>query len=201
MTKFTALFTASYKELKDVRCLTLVAMFGAISIILGSQAIMVGDFLKIGFTFLPNEFVYYLFGPVVGAIFGAAMDILTFIVRPAGPFFFGFTVSSILTGILFGVVLYKKPLSLKRIIVANIIHLIFINILLNTYWLTMLLGKGFFVLLPLRALKAVIMMPIETLLLFSVIKGVEASGILKHFQRRKAKVGWRTNHRKYYKLN
>ena len=124
-----------------------------------------------------------------GAIFGAAMDILTFIVRPTGPFFFGFTVSSILTGILFGVVLYKKPLSLKRIIVANIIHLILINILLNTFWLTMLLGKGFFVLLPLRALKAVIMMPIETLLLFSVIKGVEASGILKHLQGKKAKVG------------
>ncbi|MDF2944853.1 MAG: hypothetical protein K0S01_3711 [Herbinix sp.] len=188
MTKFTALFTASYKELKSVRCITIAAMFGAISIILGSLVIMVGDFLKIGFSFLPNEFIYYLFGPVVGAIYGAAMDILTFLVRPSGTFFFGFTVSAILTGILYGVVLYKKPLSLKRIIIANVIHVIFINILLNTYWLTILIGKGFFVLLPLRALKELIMFPIETILLFTVIKGVEASGILKRFQGKKTKV-------------
>jgi ECF transporter S component (folate family) len=187
MTKFTALFTASYKELKDVRCLTLTAMFGAISIVLGSLVIMVGDFLKIGFSFLPNEFVYYLFGPVVGAIYGAAMDILTFIVRPTGTFFFGFTVSAILSGIIYGVILYKKPLSLKRIIVANFVHVILISVLLNTYWLTILLGKGYFVLLPLRALKAFIMLPIETLLLFTVIKGVEASGILRLIQGKKVK--------------
>jgi ECF transporter S component (folate family) len=187
MTKFTALFTESYKEIKNVRCLTLTAMFGAISIILGSLVIMVGDILKIGFSFLPNEFVFYLFGPVVGAIYGAAMDILTFIVRPTGTFFFGFTVSAILTGILYGVVLYKKPLSMKRIIVANVIHVIFISILLNTYWLTILMGQGFFAMLPLRALKALIMLPIESILLYTVIRGVEASGILKLFQHKKTK--------------
>jgi ECF transporter S component (folate family) len=187
MTKFTALFTASYKELKNVRCLTLTAMFGAISIILGSLVIMVGDFLKIGFSFLPNEFVYYLFGPVVGAIYGAAIDILTFIVRPTGTFFFGFTVSSILTGIIYGVAFYKKPLSLRRIIITNVVHVILISNLLNTYWLTILIGKGFFVLLPLRALKSFIMLPIESVFLFTVIKGVEASGILKRFQGEKVK--------------
>jgi ECF transporter S component (folate family) len=178
MAKFTALFKSSFKELKSLKCITLTAMLGAVSIALGSLVIMVGDFLKIGFTFLPNEFVFYLFGPVVGMVYGAAMDILTFIVRPAGPFFFGFTVSSIITGLIYGCILYKKPLSLKRILAANLVHLVLINLLLNTYWLTMLYGYNFMALLPLRALKALIMLPVETIMLYTVIKGVEASGII-----------------------
>jgi ECF transporter S component (folate family) len=152
------LFISSYRELKNVRCITLTAMFGAISIILGSLTIMVGDFLKIGFSFLPNEFVFYLFGPFVGAIYGAFMDILTFIVKPTGTFFPGFTVSAILTGLIYGTIMYKRPLNIKRVIVANLIRIVFIDILLNTYWLTILIGKGFFVLLPIRALKGLIML-------------------------------------------
>ncbi len=178
MTKFTAFFKSSYQELKSIRCITLISMLGAVSIVLGSLVFMVGDFLKVGFNFLPNEFVYYLFGPVVGVVYGAALDILTFIVRPTGPFFFGFTLSAILSGFLYGVILYKRPLSLKRILAANLVQLVVVNLLLNTYWLTMLYGYNFMAILPLRALKAFIMLPVETIMLYMVIKGVEASGVI-----------------------
>ncbi len=178
MTKFTAFFKSSYQELKSIRCITLISMLGAVSIVLGSLVFMVGDFLKVGFNFLPNEFVYYLFGPVVGVVYGATLDLLTFIVRPTGPFFFGFTLSAIITGFLYGVILYKRPLSLKRILVANLVQLVVIHLLLNTYWLTMLYGYNFIAILPLRALKALIMLPVETIMLYMVIKGVEASGVI-----------------------
>ena len=179
MTKFTAIFKASYKELKSIRCITIIAMLGAVSIVLGSLVFMVGDFLKVGFNFLPNEFVYYLFGPVVGVVYGAALDILTFIVRPTGPFFFGFTLSAIITGLIYGAILYKRPLSMRRILLANLVQLVVINLLLNTYWLTMLYGYNFIAILPVRALKALIMLPVETIMLYMVIKGVEASGIIQ----------------------
>lgn len=185
MKKFATLFKDSYKELKNVRCITLAAMFGAISIVLGAFSIPIGNFLKIGFTFLPNQFVFYLFGPFVGGIFGALMDVLNFIVKPTGPFFFGFTFSAIVTGIIFGVILYQKPLSFKRIFIANVIEMILVNLLLNTIWLTMILGNNFFDLLPIRALKEVIMLPIESILMYSVIKAVEASGIIKIFNSKK----------------
>lgn len=186
MKHFITLFTASSKELRKIRSITLVSMLGAISIILGSLTIMVGDFLKINFNFLPNNLVFYLFGPVVGAVYGATMDILTFIVRPTGTFFFGFTLSAILTGIIYGIALYNKPVSLQRIFFTNFIHMVLINILLNTYWLTLLIGQGFFILLPIRILKGIIMLPIETLLLYTIIKSLEANGILNNFLRRKS---------------
>ena len=179
MSKFRELFKSSFMELKDLRCITLTAMFGALSIVLGSLVLMVGDFLKIGFTFLPNEFVFYLFGPVVGMAYGAAIDILTFIIHPAGPYFFGFTLSGILTGLIYGCVLYKKPLSFQRIFIANLIQLVFINLLLNTYWLNIMYGYNFLAILPIRAVKAFIMFPIETIILYYVIKAVEATGMIR----------------------
>ena len=189
MAKFTAIFKASYQELKSIRCITIIAMLGAVSIVLGSLVFMVGDFLKVGFNFLPNEFVYYLFGPVVGVVYGTALDILTFIVRPTGPFFFGFTLSAIITGLIYGVILYKRPLSMRRILLANLVQLVVINLLLNTYWLTILYGYNFIAILPVRALKALIMLPVETIMLYMVIKGVEASGIIQMlFPDKRAKI-------------
>lgn len=187
MSKFISLLRLSLREFDNLISVVLMAMFGAISIVIGLYlTIMPTQTIKISFTFLPNEFVYYLFGPAAGALFAAAMDILTFLIRPTGPFFFGFTVSAILTGLIYGIILYQRPLSLKRIILAKVIHMVLINLLLNTYWLTMLYGNGFFVLLPARFIKAIIMLPIETILLFSLIKAVEATGVLKLLRRRNA---------------
>lgn len=188
MRNFKDLFVSSAKNFMDLRCIVLLAMFGAISIVLGYFTIMPTETIKITFTFLPNEFAYYLFGPVVGVIYGAAMDILNFIVRPTGPFFIGFTLSAILTGLLYGIVLYGKPLSLKRIIIANLIRMLTIDLLLNTYWLSMLYGAAFLAILPARIIKIAIMLPVETILLYTVIKGVEATGVFRGLQSKKSKL-------------
>jgi ECF transporter S component (folate family) len=183
MQKMKNLFTSSYKEIKNVRCIALLGMFGAISIVIGLFTLMPVETIKITFTFLPNEFIYYLFGPAIGAFFGAALDLLNFFIKPTGEYFFGFTLSGILTGLLYGFLLYNRPLSLKRIIVANVLRVIFIDQLLNTYWLTVMYGYNFMAMLPMRAVKNLIMLPIETLLLFGTIKAIEATGILKGFHK------------------
>ncbi len=188
MAKIKELFLSSCKELKDVKCLTLAAMFGAISIVLGSFTIMMTENIKLEWTFLPNEFVYYLFGPFVGIIYGAVMDILNYIVKPFGSFFPGFTVSAMLKGLLFGLILYKRPISLKRVITANVLRVILVDLPLNTYWLTVLNGVPYLVNLPLRALKLLIMFPVETMLFYLLVKGVEASGVLRMLGKDKEKV-------------
>ncbi|CRZ34896.1 ECF transporter S component (folate family) [Herbinix hemicellulosilytica] len=179
MRKISVLFKESIKEFKSVRCITFTAMLGAISVVLGSLRIDVTPFLRISFSFLPNRFVFYLFGPAVGGIYGAAMDILTFIIKPSGAFHPGITFNAFITGVIYGLVLYKKPATIKRIFIADIIQMIIVNLLLQTYWLTGLTGLSFFALFPPRALKALIMLPIETLLFYSAVKAVEATGIKK----------------------
>ena len=75
-----------------------------------------------------------------------------------------------LGSVIYGVILYKRPLSLRRIIVANSTVTVFVNMLLNTYWMTILYGDAFAVLFPARAMKQIIMLPVEIILFYTVAK-------------------------------
>lgn len=179
MKKLATLFSDSYAELKQVRTLTTMAMFAAMSIVLGYFTVAIGDFLKIGFSTISNQVVYYLFGPVSGGIFGGALDVLKYFIKPTGEFFFGWTFSAILAGVLYGIFLYKKPITLKRVLAAEFVVSIVCNVLLGTLWLKIMYGKGFFVLLPMRAFKNLVMWPVNSMLFYSISKALESSGVVK----------------------
>ena len=82
-------------------------------------------------------------------LFGGMLDILKYMLKPSGPFFFGFTFNVMLAGLIYGTILYQKPVTVKRIVAAEFLTKLTVNCLLNTLWISMLYGKGFFVLLPL----------------------------------------------------
>ncbi|MGN1267788.1 MAG: folate family ECF transporter S component [Dorea sp.] len=170
MRKMKTLFVDSFQELKDLRTLAMSAMLLAIAVVLGFYTVQLTESLKVGFAFLANELAGMMFGPVVGAIIGGTADILKFLVNPTGPFFPGFTISGICGGLIYGCVLYKKPLHIGRVILANSLVTIFVNLLLNTYWISMLYGNAFIALLPARIIKQVIMLPIEIVLFYMVAK-------------------------------
>lgn len=171
MKKMRQMFANSLGELQDVRKLSVMAMMLALAVVLGFYAtVQVGDFLKIGFAFIPNELTGMLFGPAAGGLLAALADIAKYLVKPVGAFFPGFTVSALLGGVIYGVVLYKRPLSLKRVIVANTLVTVFVNLLLNTYWLTVLYGSAFGALLPARILKEAILLPIDILLYYAIAR-------------------------------
>ena len=119
MKRLATLFSDSYHELFQVRTLTLCAMFGALAMILEQFTIKLGTF-KLGISGLPNELVHFLFGPVVGGTFGGVMDLLKFLIKPDGGFFFGYTLTAITAGVIYGAFWYKRPLSLPRILAARL---------------------------------------------------------------------------------
>lgn len=178
MSEILSNFQSSAKELKKVECLAICAMLMAITLVISSFTVVIGPYIKIGFSFVATELAYMLFGPVVGAIFGGTADILAFILKPTGSFFPGFTISAILSGLIYGMCFYKKPVSIIRIFIVKAFVAVFINMLLGTYWLTLLYGKGFLVLFPARALKNLIMLPINTALFYSIAKFVERLNLL-----------------------
>lgn len=101
---------------------------------------------------------------------GGIADLIKYLVHPTGPFFPGFTISGMASGFLYGLVLYKKPLSLKRVILANGLVTLIVNVCMNTYWLTLLYGSAFFAILPARMVKEVIMLPISVILFYTVAR-------------------------------
>lgn len=167
MKKIKQLFSDSLHEFTVTKNLVLCGLMAAIAIVLNMVAsISIGPYVKIGFSGIPNRIVEFLFGPVVGCIFGGALDLLKFMIKPDGPFFFGFTFNVMLAGLIYGCLLYHKPLSIKRIVIAEFLVKLIVNCGLNTLWISMLYGKAFFVLLPMRLLKNVIMLPIDSAIVF-----------------------------------
>ena len=180
MKKLLALIAESYYEFKKVSTITCCAMFGALSIILSYVAsIRVTPNLKIGFGALPNELVDYLFGPVVGALFGGAMDVIKFILKPDGGYMPGFTFSAMLAAFIYGMFLYKKPISLPRMLVAKFIVVVVCNMILGTYLLSTINGKGFIALLPGRVVKNLIQWPVDSLIFYMVAKTLEKAKVFQ----------------------
>ncbi|MDO4267198.1 MAG: folate family ECF transporter S component [Eubacteriales bacterium] len=179
MKKLATLFTESWQEFRQVRTVTAAAMFGAVSVILGYFTIAVGDYIKIGFSSISNQFVYYLFGPAAGMLFGGALDVLKYLIKPTGAFFPGFTLGAMVGGLLYGFFFYKRPIGLFRVLAAEFTVSLVCNVLLGTLWLSMLYGKGFLALLPMRIFKNLVMWPVNSLLFYSIAKTLEASGVFR----------------------
>jgi ECF transporter S component (folate family) len=86
-----------------------IGLFTAISVVLKllfEVYIPLAGFssLRINFTTVPIVMSGMFFGPLAGAVTGTISDILCYIIKPAGPYFPGFTLSSALTGWIPGMV-------------------------------------------------------------------------------------------------
>ena len=64
MKRLATLFTQSCEEIRKPRTITACAMFAAVAVVLGYFTISLGNYIKIGFSGIPNVLVGCLFGPV-----------------------------------------------------------------------------------------------------------------------------------------
>lgn len=168
MHKIKKLYSESFQELKVTQNLVLCGMLAALAVVLNyTTSIFITPTIRIGFSGLPNRIVEFLFGPAIGAVFGGMLDILKYFLKPdGGAFFFGYTFNVMIAGILYGSILYRKPVRLWRIFIAELLVKLIVNCGLNTLWISILNGNAFLAILPARFLKNAIMLPIDTAVLF-----------------------------------
>lgn len=183
MRKMAELYCESYRELRRVRTVTTAAMLMAVSVILGYFTIEAGPYLKIGFGSVVNQFVYYLFGPVTGAVYGGVLDLVRYVVKPTGGYFPGFTLNAILAGVIYGTVLYRRPLTFRRALAGHFLVAVICNVCLGTLWLSMMSGKAVLVLIPARLLKNILMWPVESALFYVIARKLESAGLVRAIRR------------------
>lgn len=138
-------FKHSLFEFKSVYSLAVIAMLLALRVILGIFANFTlpafGSMVKLSAAFLPIAIAGSYFGPVPAALVGALGDVISFIVAPTGGAFFpGFTISGLLTGLIYGFALYKNQLKLPRVIIGWAVNMIAVETFLAAYWLWVLNG-------------------------------------------------------------
>ena len=107
-------------------------------------------------------------------VIAALTDLIGALLFPFGSYFVGYTISSALTGLVYGLLLYNKgefkvdKKFMIHLIIAILIVCVFINGGLNTLWLVLTSKKAFLAILPTRVLKQLLMIPI----MFATIVGL-----------------------------
>jgi ECF transporter S component (folate family) len=175
----------------SLRKMLLAAFFLASSIALNVFEIKL-PFLQIGIGFVAIALSGWILGFAYTAVVACLSDIIAVLINPAGGAYFpGFTLSAFLNAaiyalLLHNVTIYRKdsnknatlvaktgiPFTLQfivRVVLVATLTSICVDLLLNTYWLTIILGKGWIPLFFSRLLKELIYLPLKVVVLLAII--------------------------------
>ena len=128
--------------------------------------------IRLGLGLLPILFAGVFLGPVYGAIVGGLADLIGALLFPIGPYFPGFTLSSALMGLIPGVCYIKRNTHWPMLLGTTTVSLAVGSVLLNTLWMQMIAGKGYWVYLLPRLVAAAIMIPAFTFMLYVLCKAL-----------------------------
>ena len=149
----------------------------ALQVVLGNLVQIAMLTKQMNFGFLPIAVGGYLFGPVGGLLVAALGDVVGTILFGTGAYFPGFTVTAALVGAVYGWILFPKyhrwvsgccksragGLLIRAAIASVTVAIIYI--LLNSYWLTFFIGKGYWAILIGRLPFYLVEIPIFTVLI------------------------------------
>lgn len=155
-----------------------LALLIAVEIVLSRFLSIAESTIKIGFAFLPLAVAAILYGPLWGGAVGALADLLGAILFPIGAYFPGFTLTQFLAGVTYGAFLHNRKYRLATVNVAVVIVCILLNLGLDSLWLYYLMRDALVAMMPMRALRSVIMVPVQ-ILLISLFMGVGKPVIAK----------------------
>ena len=142
------------------RALTTLAMLIAIEVILSRFLSINAWNIKIGFGFVPVLIAAILYGPLAGGLVGALSDFIGAVLFPIGTYFPGFTLTSFLTGFVFGLFLNKKQGWLQGLAAVGINQFI-LGLFLNTFWISVLYGSPYVPLLATRVFQSILLSVVQ----------------------------------------
>ncbi len=160
-------------ELKKTHSLCGIALLLALSVVADQFSFYVGP-VKVGVGSLISAMYGCFYGPVAGGFAAGAGDLVKYLVRPTGAFFFGYTLNAILGGVLYGIFFYKMRVTLLRAVVCKLTINILVNGLLGTVWYSMVYGKGIEAIFWPRMLANIGKVPVETVVLLLLLPAVIA---------------------------
>lgn len=153
----------------------LSSFFLALHLVLSRFLSIETEILVISFGFVPTMLSAIFLGPKYSTLIAALADFLGAMLFPFGAYFPGFTLSSAISGLIYGILLYEpenckrsSKNMLIRLIVSSGLSILLVNTLLNSLWLNIMYGKAYIALLYSRILKQLIMFPIQVLTVYGL---------------------------------
>lgn len=157
-------------EVKKLRTLAVSAIFLALSSAVASVFIPLPNNLRVYFTYGPKALCAAVIGPVSGLIFGLTGDLLGFVLHPTGGFFPGYTLTSMMGMFLYGLGLYRKKITVRRLALTKLLVNLVCNAGLNVLWSAILFKKAWVVYFTASLTKNLALWPVETAVLVLVFR-------------------------------
>ncbi len=152
----------------SVHKIVFIGLLIGLQVILSRFLSIATPIVKIGFSFLPVVITAIMYGPIYAGIGSALGDFLGSMLFPIAKFFPGFTFSSFLSGVVYGIFLHNKPKQMWRVLCAVFIVNVAINLFLNTFWLYIIYGQGFLALMPTRVIQNLIMILVKVVTIWNI---------------------------------
>ena len=159
-------------------------------------SVQITEVLKFSFGFIPIMLTGALYSWPYSCLVAGLSDVIGAILFPQGPFFIGYTLTAVLTGLLFGLFFHKKDgtPSAARILIGYIVNALTVTVTLNTFNIAFQYGYllpaahdisnipvKFLAFLPKRALEAAVMLPVQFTLTYLLLC---KTGLVKMLARR-----------------
>ena len=148
--------------------LVLLGLMVALNVVLGRFSIQLVPEVRLSILgFLPIAMAAYLMGPLYGALTGAAGDIVNYMLftHVYGAYFPGYTLTAALSGLWYGLMLYRRKFTWPRAILTILPVIVLGEMGLNSVWVWMMYRKTFWANLPMRLVTNAIECPLKILLL------------------------------------
>ncbi len=165
----------SLANLKDIKCLVVIALFLSMSLMMKFVPIPSGfGNLGLSFSFLFLALLCMLYGPVMALLIGLLSDMLGFFLFPTGfGFHLGYVLNAVLACFVYGLFFYKTKITFAKVLFARLIVNIGINAILGSIWYSQVayLKDGVFTYFIALALpKNIFYLIPQSIFLFMVIK-------------------------------
>ena len=164
-------------EISKMKKIIITALLVAAFVVLDRELAINTQFVAINLSIITVMIAARLLGPKYSVLVAVLGDLIGALLIPFGPYFVGFTITSGIAGLIYGVILYKKDSEKKdrfilKVIISNILVLIFVSLLLNSLNLKIMYRKAFSYYLGLRITTQTLMCPIQIVLMIFLDKAL-----------------------------
>jgi ECF transporter S component (folate family) len=156
-------------ECKNVRSIAHAAFLCALAIVIEKFNIPISPYLQVSVSFFAVALCSMLTGPVLAIPCGILVDLIGIIGSPY-PVFLGYTLTAILTSVVYALFLYRGNISYFRVLAAEVIINFLINAFLGSYWRVILYNGAFWVYFALAIAKNLVLLAPEAFLLYSFLR-------------------------------
>ncbi len=120
------------KNFSDVRMLVFASLIIALRVAVKMLKIPLAAGLSLSFDCYVNSVGSMIYGPLVGLAVGAVSDTLGCLIFPSGPYFFPFIFVEMSSSFIFALFLWKRELSVGRVLLAKFTVNFICNIILTS---------------------------------------------------------------------